>query len=634
MNLKFIIFALTSLSPALLSAQTEMSVNPSTDLTETWGTARAERYDVAFLLSDSSLIGTEITALSVPFAADEAITGYSLWITRELQLEDGENRPDLLQVSAEVESGFISAVLPEPVTIPEEGCYVGFSFTVSEINDYSKTPVTVSPANQPGEMYVHTSRRYLKWGTQNLSLTPDITITLTGDFHYDAMAVISLPETGSLRNEAATATAVLRNHGLNEINSIDYRIDMNNDVITRHIDFEPSLPTDYFTDVLLPVEFDSDLEAGSYPITFTVTEVNGSRNRSSATDIASNLFIYPYMPERIPLMEEYTGTWCGWCPRGIVGMERMSEVYPGKFVYAAYHRDKDPMNTVEEVATPYTGAPSGYLDRVMEVDPYNGLSSTTVTTALEGIGEAWNERCKSATTGEISATAAWTDNNHEVISINSKAVFVRDYSSPRFRIGYLLTADGLRGEGGAWIQSNYFSGEDSYADTELIEFVEKPTHITDMSYDGVVVMSSPLTGVEESVPSEIKMGVPVNHSFSFHPAEAVNYLGESLPLNFDRLKVIAYIVDTLTGEIINCTQCEITDDAYVDKPTIDNVKVDINNDYIVISGITGKSTVTLHSAAGSLIEYGVGEDEIYIAKPVTSGVYLLTINGKCNKIII
>lgn len=634
MNPKFIITALIGLGPAVMSAQTDMTVNPATDITEQWGTERTERYDVAFRLYDTSLVGTEIKAVKIPFTSNDAISGCSIWLTRELLLEDGENNPDILQINLEPEAGFLSVALPEPVTVTEEGCYVGFSFSINEINEESKVPVTVSPTSQPGEMYVHTSRRFLKWGTQNLSFVPDINITLSGDFHPDAMAVISLPETGSLRNKDTSATVVLRNHGLNPVTSIDYKIDVNDNSITRHIDFAIPVPTHYFADVPLEIEMDSDYDAGSYPITFTVTEVNGTRNEDTVDEIASYFFVYPYLPERLPLMEEFTGTWCGWCPRGIVGMGKMSELFPDKFIYAAYHRDKDPMTTVEETPTPYKGAPSGYLDRVLAVDPYNGTHTETVATAMEGIGESWLERSTVVTTGEITATAMWTDASRNSMEVNSKALFVRDYFSPRFRIGYLLTGDGLKGEGAAWIQSNYFSDEDVYADTELIEFVEKPRHIADMSYDGVVVMSSPLTGVEGSVPETIKMESPVIHSFTFDLQDAVNYQGHPLPIDKDRLKVITFIADTMTGEIVNCTQCEVTDEAAVENVRSEKISLTITDNQIIISGISCYAKAALYSAEGALLDRNEGHEEIQLTKPAISGVYILIINDKSRKILL
>lgn len=634
MNFRFITIASLSLSPAAMSAQTEMTVNSVYADTEAWGTARTERYDVAFHLDDSSLMGKKITEVKIPFSDNSGISDCAIWLSRELTLESSQNTPDIIQISSTPEDGYLSASFSSAIEIEEEGCYVGFSFTVNELNDESKQPVTVSPAAEPGNMYVHTSRRYLKWGTQNLSLTPSMEITLSGDFHGNAVAVISLPETGSLKDTPAAITAILRNHGLKDVSSIDYQITTDKSTETRHIDYDTPLPTHYFADVCLPIDLCSDLQAGSYPLSLEITKVNGEDNLAAEYAAESCLYIYPYLPERIPLMEEYTGTWCGWCPRGIVGMERMSGLYPDKFIYAAYHRDKDPMNTVETLATPYEGAPSGYLDRVVAVDPYNGTSQTTVASAKEGIGKAWDERRGAITTGEISAEASWKDEAHEIIEVKSRSLFVRDYASTRFKIGYLLIADGLKGEGNDWTQSNYFSDEQQYANTELVEFVNQPSHISDMSFDGVVVMTSDLTGVDGSLPDAIKMEQPEYYSYSFDVREAVSYMGVALPLDKERLHVIAYIADNTTGGIVNCTKCDITDPASVNGITTDDASVNVVNGRIVISCINGDADVSLLSLSGMTICQTRGNGEISLPVSANGGVYILKINGRSRKLMV
>ena len=44
------------------------------------------------------------------------------------------------------------------------------------------------------------------------------------------------------------------------------------------------------------------------------------------------------------VVEEYTGTWCGNCPRGIVGLSRLAEDFGDRFIGIAIHTgDSEPM---------------------------------------------------------------------------------------------------------------------------------------------------------------------------------------------------------------------------------------------------------------------------------------------------
>ena len=83
-------------------------------------------------------------------------------------------------------------------------------------------------------------------------------------------------------------------------------------------------------------------------------------------------------PIHRPLIEEYTGTWCGWCVRGIVGMELLRETYGDDFIGVAYHND-DGMEIMYSNRYPndIMGFPSAFIERTSEVDPLYGYSNTT-----------------------------------------------------------------------------------------------------------------------------------------------------------------------------------------------------------------------------------------------------------------
>ena len=75
------------------------------------------------------------------------------------------------------------------------------------------------------------------------------------------------------------------------------------------------------------------------------------------------------VPVHRPLMEEYTGTWCGYCVRGLLGLQKLAELYPDDYVCVSYHNG-DPMEIAYDFPSPIAGYPSAWVDRGMEVDPY------------------------------------------------------------------------------------------------------------------------------------------------------------------------------------------------------------------------------------------------------------------------
>ena len=68
------------------------------------------------------------------------------------------------------------------------------------------------------------------------------------------------------------------------------------------------------------------------------------------------------------VLEDFTGTWCGWCPEGTEVLEDLEAVYSGTFFPVATHYG-DPLEIPEGTAVvdgvDVTGFPSGCVDRVI-----------------------------------------------------------------------------------------------------------------------------------------------------------------------------------------------------------------------------------------------------------------------------
>lgn len=74
----------------------------------------------------------------------------------------------------------------------------------------------------------------------------------------------------------------------------------------------------------------------------TITKVNGVANGASNKSAKGNIINMTDVPTVVPVIEEFTGTWCGWCPVGFVGLQSIHDTYGDKVVLIAVH-DSDPM---------------------------------------------------------------------------------------------------------------------------------------------------------------------------------------------------------------------------------------------------------------------------------------------------
>lgn len=616
-------------------AQTELTVNPASGDNIDWGTGKMESYDIAFLLPGETLAGKTITKVRVPLP-DEGVAGCSIWLSSSLQLSGGKNKADIVTVESEISDGWIEATFPEAYTVTENGVYIGYSFTVSAINDKTSHPVRVSETDGICPMYVHSSRKYLRWDTYGLNISPFIEVTLAGDFHDNDVSIESQSEVGALYGEEGVVTLILRNHGKDAVESIDINLDMGmGESRTEHLEFTPSLATAYFRNVTIGVDIHVPQQPGAYTLKIAADKVNGEENMSAMGKSESGVYSYPSQPERLPLMEEYTGVWCGWCPRGIEGMARMTKLYPEKFICAVYHREDDPMTTIETLATPYNGAPSGFLDRLIAVDPYSGLLATTPATAAEGIGQAWLQAAEMPTTAYIDVAAKWRDEEKKIIDIESNVEFIRQYLHSPFAVAFILTANGLHDGASQWNQSNYFSGNEQYLDTELAGWVAQPAKIRNQIYDDVVVMATDLTGIPESLPLKVEMSEPMEVNHSFNIDEAVNLKGESLPIDKEKLKVIAVVVNKVTGRVENCCATQVKDLSGIDIMEADNApEITISDGKLHICGIEDGVPVRIHTVDGMTLYSGIARDTLSVELGDRTGsVYIIRIGEKSFKIV-
>src|SRR5690606_34885604 len=171
-----------------------------------------------------------------------------------------------------------------------------------------------------------------------------------------------------LTNQNTSLELELKNVGANEINSVT--VNWNDG--TDHI---ATIPVTIGVGETAIVNHPTALNYSSatlYNIEITVTEVNSSTDpdMSNNSQMTSIRAISQNGGTKV-LIEEGTGTWCQWCPRGAVAMEYMYNNYSDKFVGIAVHEGipqwPDPMQvTAYANGSNFSGYPSMHIDRVIK----------------------------------------------------------------------------------------------------------------------------------------------------------------------------------------------------------------------------------------------------------------------------
>ncbi len=283
-------------------------------------------------------------------------------------------------------------------------------------------------------------------------------------------------------------------------------------------------------------------------------------------DISADFLTLNDVPKHRALLEEYTGTWCGWCVRGFAALEKLAELYPDEYVLVSYH-NSDPMEIlisdsysgINEFPSYVAGFPDAYVDRVIEVDPYYGydadygIEPMTITRPL-------NDRCKVFGHANIELNAILSE-DASTVDVSTAVTFPYDATEANYGLEYVLVADGLTGEDSNWAQSNYYSGDAEAAEDEnLAPFVAQGSYVAGLVFNDVAAQVSATNGIsiEGSIPATIVADQIINHEYTFTLADAVNTSGDPVIQDVNKLKVVAILVNNETGEVLNANKCNVT----------------------------------------------------------------------------
>ena len=76
--------------------------------------------------------------------------------------------------------------------------------------------------------------------------------------------------------------------------------------------------------------------AGDYSATITIAS-NDPARPSVSMPVSMKVQTGPVTSGKRVLLEEFTGTWCGWCPYGVDSIHSLQSRYPDNLVVASYH---------------------------------------------------------------------------------------------------------------------------------------------------------------------------------------------------------------------------------------------------------------------------------------------------------
>ena len=520
---------------------------------------KPETYDVAIRLSDYAMQGALIESITFPLQRVEGVSGINVFLTSQLRVEDGKNAPDLVaKAVVPTEPGFITVKLDKPYTIPEGGVYVGYSLTIDDVNSGENAmPIAITDKADDRGFFLHTSGGFLKWlnVSEGFGGSSLIQVTLAGSTILED-AVIPIAVNSSLyvkTGEPIELPVSIENLGSNGIQSFDIEYLMGEQSGTRHFDVSPAIAGFYGKSIVENIKLPALTEKGGQYVDIIVTKVNGKENQASPASTGTMLIALNSMPKHRALLEEYTGFWCGWCPRGFAALEALAQLYPDDYVLMSYH-NQDELEIMSAGYFPsyVTGFPTAFIDRVQQVDPYYGL----VYGEKElGVADALAERSKTFGEAEIAIKPTLSSDGSKVL-VSTDVTFPYDVTDNPFILCYALVEDGLTDP--TWGQSNYYAGGGQGYPAYMDAFTQTTeSTVYGLTFNDVVVQMKQPLGIEGSLPKTITADVPAHHDFEFVLDEAVNTSYAPIIQDKSKLKVVVLLVAPMTGEVVNANVAKV-----------------------------------------------------------------------------
>lgn len=509
--------------------------------------------------------------------------------------------------------GPISVKLPKPLTVAAEGAIVGYSFD----GNSSDTPVVLagSSSDDGGFLFQYEidGERVFEPFSGIFGKSSTITVGMdVSDCEANDATVQAGPETTTLLNTKQQYPFYVINNSAKAITEITYTISIDGQE-GEEKNLKLNSPIEPLSTASLPLTAAFEGE-GVHNIEFLLSKVNGNDNVNKNTSASYSIIALEKGADRVSVVEEQTGTWCGWCPRGHVALDLLNKELGDKVVTLAGHfsqssSEVDPMNILllDENATKAQaladygyvamnlasmlgsgGFPGAMFDRTLVADPYVGINTKlgkngTYEYGATALVKAIQEQIPSE--ADFSMTASWADDKNTDIKVDLTTTFNYDrFGEFPYGVAFVLSENGMTGKGATWKQANYYSkllgaqGASDYNNPDMAAWFKGGSYVS-TTYDNVVVQAwNPLGNA--AIVDKSKTDIVKGEGISFNTTLNVN---SDLIQNYDNLTLSALLVNLNSLAVVNAAKVVLGNCA----AGIEDVNSEANNNVVSRYNVNG-----------------------------------------------
>ena len=509
--------------------------------------------------------------------------------------------------------GPISVKLPTPFTIPADGALVGYSYDGKSSDKSIVLAGTSSEAAGCFFQYDYEGERSFESLSSIVGMSSSIQIGLdVSDCEANDATVSANPELTTLVNTKQQYPFYITNNSAKPITQITYSISVDGeDGAEKSLDL--SSPIESMETASLPFTTAFEDE-GVHSVELNLSKVNGNTNINKQSSAAYSIIALEKSADRVSVVEEQTGTWCGWCPRGHVALDLLNKQLGDKVVTLAGHFSNsesqvDPMNiyqldensTQAEALADYGyvamnisnmlgggGFPGAMFDRIVAADPYVGANTTkgkngTYEYGATDLVNLLKEGNPSE--ADFSMTASWADDKNTDIKVDLTTTFNYDrFGSFPYGVAFVLSENGMTGKGVTWKQLNYFSklagvnGASDFNNPDMAAWFKGGSYVS-TTYDNVVVQAWNPIG-NAAIVDKSQTDIVKGEAIPFSTTLKVN---SDLIQNYNNLTLSALLVNLNSLAVVNAAKVVLGNCA----AGIEDVNSEVNNNVVSRYNVNG-----------------------------------------------
>lgn len=409
---------------------------------------------------------------------------------------------------------------------------------------------------------------------------------------------------------------LVANEAVNKVSSIEVEYTLGSQTKSEVIPLSEPIGYEEYTVCAVP-NLTTDLTGFNIPVSLRITKLNGGDDNLAADEVITDVF--NGLPEgvgydRNVVVEEATGTWCGWCPLGIGLMEYAAEHYnDGTLIPIAMHYNDDmAIDSYLPVLQTYIPGFPSYIANRDGVYLYQFGGTSTFEDYKQDLQSIYSELRSYKAAAKVSMSAAYADETKAAakVSVDTEFALANEVG---FRVAIVLTEDGM----GPYRQHNYLTNLTDYVGYE--SWIRSGEWVNWIFDDVARFISNP-TGVPTSLPVAVESGKPYHYDFTLD-------LSGVKP---EKCSVIALLINSYTGEIENAAMTTIASANGVDSAVADGSA-------LTVSGLSGAvafsgeyTSASIYNAAGALVATAAGESTVALP----AGLYIVKADDTVAKVIV